>query len=184
MNNNAPVIWLTGMSASGKTTIACRLKNSIEQQGFTVSIIDGDTVRGSDDEKLGFGFDDVRINNKRIAALCNEHREEFDVVIVPVISPYEEIRNEVRNTLEPNFHLIYLKTDIDSLKDRDPKGLYAAADHGKINNLIGYSDVNPYDEPHNPELVVSTANGISPDESFATIYNYINRTIFIDKYLF
>ena len=60
MNNNAPVIWLTGMSASGKTTIACRLKNSIEQQGFTVSIIDGDTVRGSDDEKLGFGFSMLR----------------------------------------------------------------------------------------------------------------------------
>jgi len=172
------------MSASGKSTLADQLKEHLEQKEYTVSIIDGDSVRDLDDKKLGFGLDDVRINNMRIANLCNKNRKKYDVVIVPVISPYEEIRREVRKILEPNFHLVYLKTDIDSLKDRDPKGLYAAADRGEINDLIGYSTVNPYDEPVHPELVISTSKEISSEESFSTLFNYINKTVFIDKYLF
>ena len=106
MNKSSPVIWLTGMSASGKSTLARKLKSRIEEKGYRVSIIDGDSVRDRDDTKLGFGLEDVRINNMRIASICNEKREDFDVVLVPVISPYDEIRVEVRKVLEPNFHLI------------------------------------------------------------------------------
>ena len=124
------------------------------------------------------------INNTRIAVLCEEQRKKYDFVLVPVISPYEEVRRKVRKILEPNFHLIYLKTDISSLKSRDPKGLYAAADRGDIKDLIGYSDVNSYDEPVNPELVVSTSIDKTVKYSFDKIINYINKTIFIDKYLY
>ena len=184
MDNNSPVIWLTGMSASGKSTLADRLKNNIERYGYSVSIIDGDSVRDLDDTKLGFGIDDVRINNMRIAMLCNKQRERSDIVIVPVISPYKEVRLEVRDVLKPNFHLIYLETDINSLKDRDPKGLYAAADRGDINDLIGYSEVNPYDKLENPELVISTANGVSIEESFSELFNYISKTELINKHAF
>jgi adenylyl-sulfate kinase len=175
MNKNSPVIWLTGMSGSGKSTLANKLKKNIESKGYTISIIDGDSVRDADNKKLGFGLDDVRTNNMHIASLCNKYRSEFDLVVAPVISPYNKVREEVRNFIEPNFHLVYLQTDIDSLKNRDPKGLYASADRGDIIDLIGYSEVNPYDEPDNSELVISTANNISLEDSFATLLNYVKQ---------
>ena len=97
---------------------------------------------------------------------------------MPVISPYEEVRIEIRTILEPNFHLVYLQADIESLKHRDTKGLYSAADRGDINDLIGYSEINPYDEPNSPELVISTANKVSLEESFSTLFDYVNKAIF------
>ncbi len=179
MHRRSTVIWMTGMSGSGKSTISNLLKKKLEIDEYSVSIIDGDSVRDNDNdnEKLGFGFDDVRINNTRIAHMCNNERVKYDIVIVPVISPYDIIRKEVRSVLQPNFHLIYLKTDILSLKARDPKGLYAAADRGEINDLIGYSDVNRYDEPHSAELVVSTESSVSLQKSYIYILNYINKII-------
>jgi adenylylsulfate kinase-like enzyme len=177
MQHKSPVVWLTGMSGSGKTTLANKLKIYFDKRICAISIIDGDSVRDSDKKQLGFGMQDVRINNTRIALLCNKQREEFDLVIVPVISPYNKIREEVREVLNPDFHLVYLKTDINSLKGRDPKGLYAAADRGDINDLIGYSKINLYDEPNNPELIVPTTSKISPDESFNILLNYITEIV-------
>ena len=112
--------------------------------------------------------------------MCNKQRANFDLIIVPVISPYNKIREEIRKQLKPNFHLIYLKADVDSLKDRDTKGLYAAADRGEINDLIGYSEVNPYDQPNNPELIISTSNKVSVDESIDILISYINKEILVD----
>jgi adenylylsulfate kinase len=178
MKDNSPVIWLTGMSGAGKTTLANLIDSNYKQKGYSVVIIDGDSVRDRDNVKLGFGLDDVRINNMRIASLCNEYRANFDIVIVPVISPYEEVREIVRKILSPNFHLVYLKANIGSLRDRDTKGLYAAADCGDIVDLIGYSSVNPYNKPHNPELIISTANSTSENNSFNMLANYIDKVIF------
>jgi|SaaInlStandDraft_7_1057024.scaffolds.fasta_scaffold16258_4 adenylyl-sulfate kinase len=178
MSSDSAIIWLTGMSGSGKSTLANLLMRRIEKNGRKVLIIDGDSVRDGDDQKLGFGIGDVRINNTRIASICSNQRNEFDVVIVPVISPYEEVRIEIRTILEPNFHLVYLQADIESLKHRDTKGLYSAADRGDINDLIGYSEINPYDEPNSPELVISTANKVSLEESFSTLFDYVNKAIF------
>jgi adenylylsulfate kinase len=180
MSQKSPIIWLTGMSGAGKSTIANCLKEKMENKGCFISIIDGDSIRDNN-EKLGFGFDDVRINNMRISSLCDEYRAKFDLVIVPVISPYEEIRQEVRSMLEPNFHLVFLQTDIVSLKNRDPKGLYAAADRGDIEDLIGYSAINPYDVPNNPELIVPTGNDILLKESTDIVMNYINKIVLVNK---
>jgi len=77
--------------------------------------------------------------------------------------------------LEPNFHLIYLKTDIDSLKERDVKGLYAAADRGEINGLIGYSDEHPYNEPNNAELIIPTGSNTSLNKSFNLLLEYVKK---------
>jgi adenylylsulfate kinase len=179
MCKKSPIIWFTGMSGSGKSTLSELLKKVLNDKGYSVSIIDGDYIRDNN-EKLGFGFDDVYINNIRISSICNKQRKEFDIILVPVISPYNVIREEIRRILEPNFHLVYLQTNISSLKDRDPKGLYAAADQGKINDLIGYSKVNTYDEPHDPELIISTTSSVSPQASFNALMNYINKVVFIN----
>ena len=171
------------MSGSGKSTLASSVERFCKQNKFKVYTIDGDEVRDNDVEKLGFGYKDVLKNNLRIAELCLDLKDKgFNLVLVPVISPYEEIRNKVRSILEPHLHLVYVKADIDSLKKRDTKGLYALADKGVINNLIGYSEINPYDEPANPELVVSTSSDIFVDDSFDEIFEYVNNFVFTNDY--
>ena len=165
------------MSGSGKTTLANGIKSTLETQGYNLLILDGDKVRGSYKKKLGFTREDIFKNNIRIAQKCLGARHKHDVIIVPVISPYEKSRAEVRKLLEPNFHLIYLKTNIESLKERDPKGLYSAADSGLIKNLIGYCDSTPYEEPNNCELVINTSKGNSLKKASDKLYKYINSII-------
>ena len=177
--NSFNVIWLTGMSGSGKSTLASSVEKFCKQNKFKVYTIDGDEVRDKDVEKLGFGYKDVLKNNLRIAELCLDLKDKgFNLVLVPVISPYEEIRNKVRSILEPHLHLVYVKADIDSLKKRDTKGLYALADKGVINNLIGYSEINPYDEPENANITIHTNNKVPIDKSRNKLLNYMEQFVF------
>jgi|TARA_B110000116_G_scaffold55268_1_gene46741 adenylyl-sulfate kinase len=177
MNKAACVIWLTGMSGSGKTTLAIEIKSTLEKKGYNLLILDGDKVRDSYKEKLGFTREDIFKNNLRIAQKCLSARHKHDVIIVPVISPYEKSRTEVRKLLEPDFHLIYLKANIESLKERDPKGLYSAADSGLIKNLIGYCDSTPYEKPNNCELIINTSKGHSVKKASDELHKYINSII-------
>ena len=178
IHNSFNVIWLTGMSGAGKSTLASYVKDFCEQKKLKVYIIDGDEVRDNDVKKLGFGLKDVLKNNLRIAKLCLDLKDKgFNVVLVPVISPYEEVRSRVRSILGSYLHLVYVKADISSLKKRDTKGLYAAADNGVINDLIGYSEINPYDEPNNAEIVVDTSLGGSLEVSKKRILSYIEDQI-------
>lgn len=174
------------MSGSGKTTLSSDLELYFLEKKAEVYVLDGDDIRGQDKEKLGFGHDDVLKNNLRIAHLCQKLREEeeYDAIVVPVISPYDDIRLQVREILEPNFHLIYLKSDIKSLRERDPKGLYAAADRGIIHDLIGYSTVNPYEEPKNAEIVIDTGSHIDVDKSAELLLKYVNNYIYENKPLY
>ena len=172
----SPVIWFTGMSGAGKSTLSVLVKEYFENIGFSILVVDGDLVRGRDEKKLRYGVDDVRVNNMRIASLCVEKRQSHDAVLVPVISPYSAIRSQVRSILEPNFHLVYLSVDIVTLKDRDTKGLYSAADRGEINDLIGYSTINPYEKPAAPELVVQT-DIKSINSSAADVIDYIKSIL-------
>jgi adenylylsulfate kinase-like enzyme len=147
------------MSGSGKSTLAEYIRDTYLKEGYSVRIIDGDDIRDKDAEKMGFGRQDVEVNNLRIARLCLESKDNgFDLILVPVISPYDEIRKMTRSLLEPYYHLVYIETDIDSLKKRDTKGFYKAADLGLINDLIGYSEINPYDKPSDADFVVNTNN--------------------------
>jgi adenylylsulfate kinase len=175
------ILWLTGMSGSGKSTLASYVKQICEERGHKVRIIDGDDVRNKDEKKLGFGYEDVLINNLRIATLCLDLRNQnVTVVIVPVISPYEKVRKKVKDLLGPFLHLIYVKADIESLKERDTKGLYLAADCGEIDGLIGYSDINPYDEPLEPSIVIEAGNNTPLDRSKKELFKYVSNCV-IDK---
>ena len=168
------------MSGSGKSTLSIYLELFFLKKNYSIYILDGDDVRDNDKKKLGFDYKSVLNNNLRISKLCLNLRREYDVVVVPVISPYEGIRKQVRLMLQPNFHLIYLKSDIGSLRDRDTKGLYSAADQGVISDLIGYSDVNPYDVPINTELTIETGNDTTINDSIEQLYRYINKSVFAD----
>jgi len=162
------------MSGSGKSTLAEYIKNTYQSEGYTVRIIDGDDIRDRDVEKLGFGRKDVEVNNLRIAKLCLDSKDsEFDLILVPVISPYDEVRKRTRSLLEPYYHLVYVETDIDSLKERDTKGLYKAADQGLISDLIGYSEINPYDRPSDADFVVNTNNNTLLNDSKQSLLGFV-----------
>ena len=173
--NKTPIIWLTGMSGSGKSTLSSAVKQKLTAQGLTVCIIDGDTVRDSYHRKLGFSRKDVLTNNLNIAQKCLELRNTYDVILVPVISPYQEVRSEVRKRLQPNFHLIYLKATLESLKERDPKGLYAMSDCGDMTGLIGYSQTTPYETPDNVALTLDTSYQNTLNECILKLYDYISN---------
>ena len=157
MKGSFSVIWLSGMSGSGKSTLANYVKDVYQNKGFRVRIIDGDDVRDNDNEKLNFSRKDVEFNNLRIAKLCLELKEkDFNLILVPVISPYDDVRKKTRSLLDPYYNLIYLETSIDILKKRDTKGLYNAADSGQIDDLVGYSLINPFEKPNDADLIINT----------------------------
>ena len=162
------------MSGSGKSTLAEYIKDTYQKEGYSVRIIDGDDIRDKDVDKLGFGRKDVEVNNLRIAKLCLESKDSgFDLILVPVISPYDEVRKRTRSLLEPYYHLVYVEADIDSLKKRDTKGLYKAADQGLINDLIGYSEINPYDKPSDADFVVNTNNNTLLNDSKQSLLGFV-----------
>ncbi|MBT5400839.1 adenylyl-sulfate kinase [bacterium] len=178
ISKNFSILWLTGMSGSGKSTLAFYIKKMCKENGYKVKIIDGDDVRDKDEKKLGFGYEDVLRNNLRIAEFCLDLKNKgVEIVIVPVISPYEKVRKKVKDMLSPFLHLIYIKANINSLKERDTKGLYLAADRGEIDNLIGYSDINPYDEPYEPSIIIETDNDISLDKSKKKLFEYVKNCV-------
>ena len=176
INKEFKILWLTGMSGSGKSTLAKFIQKRCQERGHNAIIVDGDDIRDKDDLKLGFGFEDVLVNNLRIANYCIEQKNNgVSVVIVPVISPYEKVRLKVQEILDPYLYLIYLKADLKSLKDRDTKGLYSAADKGYIKDLIGYSDENPYEEPKDPSIIVETGNRNSLEKSKNKILEFVDN---------
>ncbi len=152
------ILWFTGLSGSGKSTIAERISACLQESNISVQIIDGDQVRTTRHRYLGFSERDIKTNNELIVNLCVEERKNFDVVMVPIISPYSQSRREARIKLQPRFYEIYFSANIDCVRQRDVKGLYAKSDSGTINNMIGVSSANPYQPPESPDLIIDTEN--------------------------
>ncbi len=169
----ATIIWCTGMSGVGKSTLAEHAKAAIEQRGEEVLILDGDVIRDNYHVKLGFGRDDVRKNNLNVAEICLTERSRYDLIIVPIISPIDTVRRELRRRLSPDFHLVYVHASVGALRERDPKGLYGKADSGEICDLIGYSESNPYDTPTDYELMIDTSDPSTLERSKGRFLAYV-----------
>lgn len=150
------VIWFTGLSGSGKTTIAERLYELLSADGRHVRIIDGDDVRNSRNRHLGFSREDIRENNRLIAEMAKKALEEHDIILVPIISPFREDRATARNHLGETFLELFVNTPLDVCIERDVKGLYAKAERGEITDMIGYHDSSPYESPVEPDIEVHT----------------------------
>ena len=146
-------IWFTGLSGAGKTTLAQRLAIELHARGHAVETLDGDVVRKHLSKGLGFSKADRDENIRRIAwvsALATRHGAS---VIVSAISPYRDLRREARELIG-DFVEVYVQCPLETLIERDPKGLYAKALAGEIENFTGISD--PYEEPEHAEIVVHT----------------------------
>lgn len=148
------VVWFTGLSGAGKSTIAMLLRDELEGTGKRVAILDGDTVRAGLHRHLGFTRDDIQENNYRIAQLAKERSITYDVVLVPVISPYRTDRASARRIVGKGFIELYVHCPLAICQQRDTKGLYARAAAGAIDNLIGVSPATPYEPPEHPELEI------------------------------
>jgi adenylylsulfate kinase len=152
-NGEGFTIWFTGLSGSGKSTIAKELERHLKQKKIKVEILDGDVVRTHLSKGLGFSREDRDINIKRIAFVCGLLTRNGVVNISAAISPYRKAREWARNTIG-NFVEVYVKCPLEVCRQRDVKGLYKLVDAGKIKNFTGVDD--PYEEPENPDLVIET----------------------------
>ena len=166
------VLWFTGLSGSGKTTIAHELENQLRALGKKVTIIDGDVVRSTISKRLGFSRADIKENNLTIAQLAKQAAVNNDFVIVPIISPYQEDRDMARSLIGPYFLEVFINCPIEECIKRDPKGLYQQALAGKIDNFIGLTPTSPYEVPINPDLELKTDN-LKLDKSVSLALDFL-----------
>ena len=150
-------LWFTGLSGAGKTTLTGAIAPRLRARGVRIEVLDGDEVRTNLSRGLGFSKEDRDTNIRRIGYVARLLARNGVGVIAAAISPYQEIRSEVRRSIEGDgarFIEVYVKASLDALIERDVKGLYKKALAGEIQQFTGVSD--PYEEPHNPELVVES----------------------------
>jgi adenylyl-sulfate kinase len=168
------VVWFTGLSGAGKTTVANIVEAELEQRGHIVDHLDGDIVRTHLSKGLGFSKEDRDSNIARIGWVASRVARAGAAVIVSAISPYEEARRHARSLVEPHvpFVEVYVATPLEECARRDPKGLYAAAFAGEIDDFTGVSA--PYEEPSSPEVRIDTT-GISPTDSARVVLEALER---------
>lgn len=147
------VLWFTGLSGSGKTTIAHEVEEKLLEAGVPVEILDGDVVRENLSKGLGFSKEDRDTNIRRIAFVAHLLQRNGVFVITAAISPYKAIRDEARAMIK-DFVEIYADASLEVCEARDTKGLYAKARAGEIKGFTGIDD--PYEAPENPEVVCDT----------------------------
>jgi adenylylsulfate kinase len=163
--NGAFCVWLMGLSASGKTTLAQLLARALAQRGFKVEVLDGDIVRTTLSKGLGFTPGDRVTNLQRIAARAQNLVRQQVVTIVAAICPYHAIREEVRAIIGEYIE-VYLNCPLEVCISRDPKGLYRKALAGEIQHFTGIDDV--FETPVRPDIEVKT-HGEDPEASLARI---------------
>lgn len=146
-------VWFTGLSGSGKSTIAERVALKLERRGLPVEILDGDVVRTHLSKGLGFSHEDRDENIKRVGFVCQLLTRNGVAAIASVISPYREARDHNRQKIK-NFVEVYARCPVEICAQRDLKGLYQKAQAGEIKGFTGVDD--PYEPPLNPEVVCKT----------------------------
>ncbi|HXF38435.1 MAG TPA: adenylyl-sulfate kinase [Blastocatellia bacterium] len=172
-HDNGFVIWLTGLSGAGKTTLAQALSTRLTALGKRVETLDGDEVRENLSRGLGFSQQDRETNIRRIGFVARLLARNGVVVLGAAISPYRQSRGDVRRSIESEglrFVEVFVRCPMETLIDRDVKGLYAKALSGEVKQFTGISD--PYEEPLAPEIVVDTSTE-SIEESTAKILEHV-----------
>jgi len=169
------VLWFTGLSGSGKTTISQLVVAELRRRGIRIEVLDGDLVRTNLSKGLGFSKEDRDTNILRVGFVANLLARNGLAACCACISPYAEIRRRVRSQVEADggrFVEIYMDTPIAECMRRDAKGLYKKALAGEIRNFTGVDD--PYEPPAMPEIAVATCD-LSPQEAAAAILAYLEQ---------
>ncbi len=175
LNQNSKVLWLTGLSGSGKSTIAVALERLLFERNYFAQVIDGDNIRNGINNNLGFTQDDRAENIRRISEVAKLYLNSGLITICSFISPTIDIRNMAKKIIGAgSFIEIFIDTPLAVCEARDVKGLYKKARAGEISNFTGID--SPYEQPISPDLKVDTEN-ISVQESVNQIFNFIQPQI-------
>ncbi|WP_392532750.1 adenylyl-sulfate kinase [Nostoc sp. C117] len=172
-SKNCPgmTLWFTGLSGAGKTTISQVVEQVLISEGYLVERLDGDIVRQFLTKDLGFSKADRDENLRRIGFVAHLLTKNGVIVLVSTISPYQDIRAEMRQKIG-QFAEVYVNASVETCEKRDTKGLYRKARNGEILNFTGIND--PYEPPVNPEVTCDT-NCESVDESAAKVIEYVKQ---------
>ncbi|MCK4257691.1 MAG: adenylyl-sulfate kinase [Halanaerobiales bacterium] len=171
LNQTGLVIWFTGLSGSGKSTIAVEVEKELIKIKKLVYRLDGDNIRCGLNSDLGFSKDDRVENIRRIGEVAALFKDAGLITLVSFISPYRSMREFARKKVgEDNFIEVYVKADLATCINRDPKGLYKKAMSGELKNFTGIS--SPYEEPENPDLIIDTTK-LSIQESVQEVLNML-----------
>jgi adenylylsulfate kinase len=167
-------LWFTGLSGSGKSTIAHVIGPELDKRGLVVEYLDGDSVRQHLSKGLGFSKEDRDTNIERVGWVASRLTRQGGAVIAAAISPYRETRAKARTMVEEfgPFVEVFVATSLDECARRDVNGLYKKAFAGEIKGFTGVDD--PYEEPENPEIVVET-EGKTPEESARVVIDKLEE---------
>lgn len=173
MDNKGFTLWFTGLSGAGKSTLAEYLTPILRERGCKVEVMDGDEVRENLSKGLGFSKEDRDTNIRRIGYVANLLSRNGCCAITAAISPYAAVRDEIRAMTETTakFVEVFVFAPLETVEERDTKGLYKKARAGEIKNFTGISD--PYEAPENPEVLVDTSQE-SIEESAEKILAYLD----------
>ncbi len=177
-NHKSAVVWFTGLSGSGKSTISVELEKELYHAGIRTFRLDGDNIRHGLNKNLGFSPEDRKENIRRIGEVSKLMVEAGMITLAAFISPYREDRNEIRNLLEEGeFIEVFVDASLETCESRDPKGLYKKVREGEIAGFTGIDA--PYELPENPEIIVDT-NRQRLEESVQTIMSYLRKKGYLE----
>lgn len=166
------MLWFTGLSGSGKSTVAIALERELQKRGLLCRILDGDNIRTGINANLGFSADDRRENIRRVAEVAKLFVDTGIITIAAFVSPTEDLRNLAQHIIgKDDFKEIFISTPIEECERRDVKGLYARARRGEVKNFTGISA--PFEAPQYPALSLDTSK-LSLEESVAQLLQLLN----------
>lgn len=168
------VIWFTGLSASGKSTIANALDVELNKRGLRTYILDGDNIRMGLNKDLGFSSESRKENIRRISEVAKLFADSGTIVMTAFISPYQEDRESAREVIGSDYVEVFVNTPIEECINRDPKGMYKKAIAGEIKGFTGIDA--PYEEPLNPEI---NLENLSIEKSVEILINYLKQQFII-----
>ena len=173
LNQKGALIWFTGLSASGKSTIAYTLEHALVQRGHLAYVLDGDNIRHGLNKNLGFSAEDRAENIRRIGEVGKLYVDTGVITLTAFISPYRADRDTARETIgTDDFFEIFCDTPLTVCEERDPKGLYKKARAGEIKGFTGIDD--PYEAPEKPEMVIDTSK-MSPQEATVALCEMLEK---------
>jgi len=182
LGQGGATLWFTGLSGSGKSTIAVALEKTLLDMGKLSYRLDGDNIRLGINQNLGFSAEDRKENIRRVGEVSKLFVDSGVIVLSSFISPYEEDRNDVRKLHEDagmDFIEVFVDCSLDEAEKRDPKGLYKKARAGEIKNFTGIDD--PYEAPKKPELHLKT-DQMSLEEEVQEILDYLrSKNLLLDS---